>query len=130
IWWLLVHCFVVIDFSFEDLGMTKLLLAFHCIVNVGFSIIGSFCFGGYTGYTVVGYAYCIGFGEWQNLPLMFQLMYFNIWLDIVGIIACIVGILLTIAYVCCLWEYLDFIQEWCKPNPPPLVAISTVSPLE
>ncbi|KAI9349710.1 hypothetical protein BDR26DRAFT_852654 [Obelidium mucronatum] len=62
-------------------------------------ILGWIWFSDYTGgFNVVQYAREFGPNKWLEMPLVLQIMYFNMWLCLVML--CIAGVVLGIALVC------------------------------
>ncbi|KAI9344376.1 hypothetical protein BDR26DRAFT_893963 [Obelidium mucronatum] len=132
LWSILVACFA----NVSDGGDVIIVYTLHLIQDLVFSIIGWFCFGGYTGYNIIQYVNMFGFAEWRRtLPVLYQLMYFNVWMSLVLIPTAIVAIpLFLVGSLVPLESRRKWVKEhWKlkrKEEPPaPLVAISTVSPI-
>ncbi|KAI9344374.1 hypothetical protein BDR26DRAFT_857701 [Obelidium mucronatum] len=96
--------------------------------SVFFSIFAWMYFQNETGYNPIHYGITFGLLEWRKLPLLYQIMYFNFWMDVVLVAGATVFIGGGILLHCCfpkLFESSKPLEVEDTPNP--LVAVKAVS---
>ncbi|KAI9344377.1 hypothetical protein BDR26DRAFT_962564 [Obelidium mucronatum] len=121
---LISHC--IAPFSEEDLELTAKTIGCYLLGTVLTTIFGWFMFRSNTGEFITDYISIFGFSEWRTLPLLLQIMYFNMWLALATVITAVFLAVVT-CIACVLSLAFDFLRR--KPKPAPLVSIVTIPPL-
>ncbi|KAJ2962285.1 hypothetical protein NQZ79_g2500 [Umbelopsis isabellina] len=96
---------------FSCLGIAKLLLAMigvaYFIVNVVFFGLGFGWFKQLTGYTIFEMYQQLSPNAWLELPLIQAIMYFNLWLTLVGmclvVFVIVIALLVALCSLCSVW---------------------------
>ncbi|KAI9344382.1 hypothetical protein BDR26DRAFT_214834 [Obelidium mucronatum] len=131
--WMVCHSLLIGDESLDDSSALILMFGAYLVAPAFLSFIAWFHFAAYTGYNIVQYVSTFGFAEWRTLPLLYQLIYFNVWLHMFLVVASMLAVPVIIYYGCFEVQKEDSSEQLeqarldPQPKPEPLVAISTVS---